>query len=160
MGLAFVNYYKGLFTVGHEGEMGPCLQFIKPVITSSMNEDLGRSFTEEEVNIALQQMAPLKALGLNGLNAYFFQQNWTVMGSEVCRGILEILNFGIMPDSLNMTHIAFIPKIKSLESVNDYHCISLCNVLYKLVSKVLANRLKKILMSAKYRIFGPLTYIC
>jgi hypothetical protein len=103
------------------------------------------SFTEEEVYIALHQMALLKAPGPDGMNAGFFQQNWAIMGLEVCQGILQILNTGIMPDSLNMTHIALIPKIKTPESVNEFHPISLCNVLYKLVSKVLANRLKKIL---------------
>ena len=145
VGLAFVNYFKGLFTAGREVEMGPGLQFIQPVITPEMNADLGMSFKEEEVHIALHQMAPLKALGSDNMNAGFFQQNWAVMGPEVCQGILQILNTGIMPNSLNMTHIAFIPKIKNPESVNEFHPISLCNVMYKLVSKVLANRLKKIL---------------
>jgi ribonuclease HI len=147
VGLAFVNYYKGLFIAGREEEMGPSLQNIQPAVTQGMNEELGLAFTEEEVHAALHQMAPLKAPGPDGLNACFFQQNWTVMQSEVCKGILEILNSGIMPRSLNMTHIALIPKNKNPECVNEFRPISLCNVLYKLVSKVLANRLKKILPS-------------
>jgi hypothetical protein len=77
-----------------------------------------------------------------GLNACFFQKNWALMGKEVCSGILHILNYGQMPHALNLTHIALIPKIKNPESVANFRPISLCNVLYKLVSKVLANRLK------------------
>ena len=50
-----------------------------------------------------------------------------------------------MLDHWNETIIALIPKVQCLERVTDLHPISLCNVVYKLISKVLANRLKKIL---------------
>jgi hypothetical protein len=64
------------------------------------------------------------------------------MGGKVCRVILDILNSGVLPCDLNKTYIALIPKMKAPTSVSDFRPISLCNVLYKLISKVLANRLK------------------
>ena len=59
--------------------------------------------------------------------------------------ILSVLNTGIIPPSINHTYITLIPKVKSSESVSEFRPIFLCNILYKLVSKLLANRLKKIL---------------
>ena len=64
------------------------------------------------------------------------------MGDKVCCTVLEILNSGFMPKNLNKTFIALIPKIKHPSCVTEFQPISLCNVLYKLVSKVLANWLK------------------
>ena len=74
-----------------------------------------------------------------------YQEYWSTLGGDICKTILEVLNSGRMPCSLNTTHIALIPKVKNPSSVVDFRPISLCNVLYKIISKVLANRLKKIL---------------
>lgn len=67
------------------------------------------------------------------------------MGPKVCLIVLSILNGEGMLSSLNFTHIAMIPMVNNPNFVTDFHSISLCNVIYKLVSKVLANRLKLIL---------------
>ena len=61
--------------------------------------------------------------------------------------VLNFLNSGIMLPEINYTHIILIPKIKSPERISDFRPISLCNVIYKIISKVLANRLKLILPS-------------
>ena len=65
----------------------------------------------------------------------------------VSKTVLDFLNLGISPPNFNETHIVLIPKIKEPKRVIDYRPISLCNVTYKIVSKVIANRLKKILPS-------------
>ena len=104
-----------------------------------MNEELLKPFTKEEVDCALHQVAPLKAPGLDGFPAGFFQHHWAIRGEKVDQFVIDILNSGSMPPHLNMTHIALIPKVKSLTCVIDFRPIGLCNVVYKLVSKVLAN---------------------
>ena len=61
--------------------------------------------------------------------------------------VLSWLNSGTLPHPMNHTFINLIPKKKNPILVSEYHPISLCNVLYKIFSKVLANRLKKFLNS-------------
>ena len=69
------------------------------------------------------------------------------MDQEVILSILSWLNSGRLPYPVNHTFITLISKVRSLEYVHQFHPISLCNVLYKIFSKVLANRLKKFLPS-------------
>ena len=59
--------------------------------------------------------------------------------------MLQALNSGIVPESLNSTFISLIPKVKNPKKVSEFRPISLCNVVYKLIAKVVANRLKKLL---------------
>jgi hypothetical protein len=64
------------------------------------------------------------------------------VGEDVCKIVLNVLNSGVMNIGMNFTHIALVPKITNPVKVTDFRPISLCNVIYKLISKVLANRLK------------------
>jgi hypothetical protein len=145
VGEAFVSYFTDLFTMGPVHDSSPCLVHLRSCVSDSMNMELLQDFTTEEVESALFQMAPLKASGLDSLNACFYQTNWPILKDEVCQGVLDIMNNGMMPEGLNMTHVTLIPKLKNPIRVTEFRPISLCNVLYKIISKVLANRLKKIL---------------
>jgi hypothetical protein len=77
--------------------------------------------------------------------AIFYKKHWDVVGPHVVKEVLTVLNGGPIPDSWNDTWVTLIPKIKKPEAMKDLRPISLCNVVYKLISKVLAHRLKGIL---------------
>ena len=64
---------------------------------------------------------------------------------DMIAAILDFLNYGNMILEINYTHIVLIPKVKSPEKILDFRPISLCNVIYKTISKVMTNRLKLIL---------------
>jgi hypothetical protein len=63
----------------------------------------------------------------------------------VCRAISSFISVGFMDEEVNLTYIVLIPKKNNPASINDSQPISLCNVLYKITSKVSANRLKVVL---------------
>ena len=112
-----------------------------------MNQELVAPFGRAEVDIALKHMDPLKSPGPNWMPPLFFQQFWPIIGDEVVEAVLTCLNIGSIPPSINRTFTTLIPKDKIPVRVSEYRPIALCNILYKLISKVLANRLKNILPS-------------
>ena len=69
------------------------------------------------------------------------------MGDVVTKTVLDFLNSGISPFNFNDTHIVLISKCKEPKRIIEYMPISLCNVIYKLASNSIANRLKKFLPS-------------
>ena len=114
-------------------------------VKSEMNNELTRDFTMEEVRTTLQQMHPTKAPNPDDMSAIFYQKYWNIMGLNVANIVLNVLNSNASLAEINRTNIALVPKVKSPSRMKDFHPISLSSVAYKLISKVLANRLKAIL---------------
>ena len=140
-----VDYYKELFSSSQPRELEEVLGGVDWVVTEDMNLQLGAEFTVAKVELALKQMGPLKAPGPDGMAPIFYQSYWHIVGNDITTAVLACLKDGSLLKKINHTHICLIPKVQNPESVKDFRPISLCNVLYKLVAKVLANRLKKIL---------------
>ena len=112
-----------------------------------MNQDLILSFNESEVRLAFKQMYPLKAPGLDGMPPLFFQHFWSISVVVVTKTVLDFLNHGISPPNFNESHIVLIPKVKEPKRIIEYRLISLCNVVYKITSKAIENRITKVLPS-------------
>ena len=77
----------------------------------------------------------------------FFQTYWTNVGMDITQAMLSCLNLSSILKFINHTFITLIPKVNNLENVSNFKPISLCNVIYKIVSKVIANHLKPMLNS-------------
>ena len=90
-------------------------------------------------------MKPIISPGLDGMPPLFYQSFWSLIGEDITSVVLDCLNNCKIPKEINCTDITLIPKVKSLELITDFRPISLCNVVYKIISKVLANRLKDVL---------------
>ena len=93
--------------------------------------------TLEEIKEALWSMQPYKAPRLDGLHAGFFQRFWMIVGSSVRDEVENAFLTKKIPEYLNKTHIVLIPKIQGPETIGNYRPISLCNPIYKVISKVL-----------------------
>jgi hypothetical protein len=86
-----------------------------------------------------------KCPGPNGFNPGFYQHFWDTCGHEVYQAGCQWLANDVFPPHVNSTNITLIPKGDSQTSMKDWRPIVLCNVVYKIVAKVLANRLKQVL---------------
>lgn len=123
------------------------LNAVQPKVSDAMNQMLNLTFQGSEVFVALKQMYPLKSPGPDGMPPLFFQHFWPTIGNTVTKMVLDFLNFGYAPPMFNDIHVVLIPKNKGPKCIFDYRLLSLCNVIFKLASKAIANRLKKILPS-------------
>lgn len=119
---------------------------VSSALTLDQQRSLDRPFSLTDVREAVFDMGPCKVPGPDGFHASFFQRLWHVVGNQV-QACLGVLNGNNSVQSLNSTHIILIPKKKHPVKVSDFRPISLCNVIYKVISKVLANRLKPVLGS-------------
>ncbi|XP_074315315.1 uncharacterized protein LOC141651506 [Silene latifolia] len=142
-----VEFYKKLYT--QDGDYDVNAEISYDLFPELSNEDLRwltRPYTEAEIEGVIHNMGALKAPGPDGFQALFYQKNWEVVRQSVCATtIIKALHGKGFPDNFNNTHIVLIPKVTGPEYITQFRPISLCNVSYKIVSKVLANRIKHVL---------------
>ena len=138
-------YFSNIFTSSETSAVELVNKAITPCITQATNEELTKIPSPAEIRDALFAIHPDKAPGPDGFSSSFFQSNWEVVGSAITREIQSFFVEGTLPHSINSTHIRLILKIKSPKAVSDYRPIALCNVYYKVISKLLSIRLKHVL---------------
>ncbi|WJZ87793.1 hypothetical protein VitviT2T_007145 [Vitis vinifera] len=114
-------------------------------LNSREAENLEVPFSEEEIHFALMEMRGDKAPGPDGFTMAFWQDCWDVVKEEVMELFKEFFEYGSFAKSLNTTFLVLIPKKGGADDLGDFRPISLLGSLYKLLAKVLANRLKKVL---------------
>ena len=139
------DYFLNLFATSSLDSIAEVVQQVDQVVSPLMNEGLLQPFSMEEIHHALFQISPSKSPGPDGMTALFFKKYWNIVGSDISHVVLDFLTSRRMLGCINFTHIALIPKVKAPNCMSEFRPISLCKVLYKIISKVLVNIMKSIL---------------
>jgi hypothetical protein len=139
------EFFKDLYSTDESVDPEGILHLFQEKINAETNEKLCQDFTDDEISNALFQIGPMKSPGPDGFPARFFQRNWGLVKEEVISAVKEFFRTGSLPEGTNDTSIVLIPKSKDAVSLKDYRPISLCNVIYKIISKCMANRLRPVL---------------
>lgn len=108
-------------------------------------QSLIQRVTHEEIKAVLFAMPSNKSPGLDGFNAEFYKATWDIIGYEFVVAIQAFFEKVFLPKGVNSTILALIPKRTDATKMKDYMLISCCNVLYKVISKLIANKVKRIL---------------
>lgn len=138
----FVSYFTKLFT-----EEGSTYHIDVPhdVFQELPRRDwdtISKPFSTIEIDMVIKQLGALKAPGPDGYQALFYQKNWDLIAPSVHKQVMEVLSGKRMPELMNETFIVLIPKTEHPELASQFRPIGLCNVAYKIITKVIVNRLK------------------
>lgn len=151
-------HFDNLFAASGNRDFSSVLSHVDKVITDVDNEYLCSHITDIEIKNVVFQLGGSKAPGPDGFSDLFYQHSWDVVGGQVCDLVKDFFHNGFSLENLNITNLVLIPKVENPESVGNFRPISLCNFSYKVVSKVITNRLKDIMpkiTSENRRAFVP-----
>eukprot|EP00253_Pinus_taeda_P018354 PITA_18354 len=131
--------------VDRQRAIGKITSNIPKLVTEEHNELLMHPIQTQEVDEAMAQLKEGKAPGPDGFTTTFFHVFWDLIKVEVCQVVEESRDLRWLLPSLNSTFITLIPKEDKSITPDKFRPIALCNVLYKVISKVIANKLKPLL---------------
>ncbi|XP_057419026.1 uncharacterized protein LOC130713258 [Lotus japonicus] len=138
--LAFVFFRDSYMDEGG-GESLTCSTSFSPLPAAFLNH-FQAEFDASEIKDAVFSMGPLKAPGPDGFQPIFFHSQWHTVGDSTVDFVMRCFADPSRISQVNETLIVLIPKIDSPERITHYRPISLCNVIYKTITKVITNRLR------------------
>ncbi|KAL0430579.1 UNVERIFIED_CONTAM: hypothetical protein Sradi_0683900 [Sesamum radiatum] len=125
------------------------LRYLRPWARHILSEDEARLLvlpvSPDEVKQAVFDIDETKAPRPDGYSSGFFKAAWPVVGREVTRAIMEFFSTGRILKHVNATLITLIPKVSNPTVVGEFRPISCCNVLYKVITEILVQRMRGIL---------------
>lgn len=146
-----LDYFANMFTSEVGEPDSAILVDVRRSVTQDMNTGLLAPFSYE----ALFQIGDLKAPGPDGLHAVFFKRFWSLLGDTLVSEVLDAVNNCKILDGWNDTTVILIPKVNNPTMVSQFHPISLCNVVYKVISKMLARGILPDIISDHQSAFVP-----
>ncbi|XP_072064306.1 uncharacterized protein [Arachis hypogaea] len=150
--MAANSFFQKLFSTREDIDLDAMGPFPCPSLSTKTCQKLVEPVTSEEVKRAVMTMSSFKAPGPNGFQAIFYKEFWDSLSNDVCRLVKRAFEGEPLNAAIFDTLIVLIPKVEVPSSLREFWPISLCNVIYKIVTKVLVNRFRPFLSE----IIGPL----
>lgn len=122
------------------------LHAMEPKVSSDMNCLLDSCYFVKEIKAGIFQMKPYIAPRLDGMPPFFFQRYWSIVGQDITCAIQSFLSSRKILRQIHYTLVSLILKVKRPKDVTQFRLISICNIFFKIASKVLVNRLKTFLV--------------
>lgn len=135
-------FHKSLFC--SQVQVAPCsmISAAPPPLTNAWCFGLVQPVSKEEVWKALSSMQPFKSPGPDGFQEVFFKNFWHIVGDDVWHLVRDAFESRFFAADYSETLIALIPKVDVPSNFKELRPISLCNVVYKLITKVLVARIR------------------
>jgi hypothetical protein len=143
-----VNHFQGIAQEPNQDRseaIQRIIQHIPKLVTEDQNVGLSKPIAKEEIDQVVQEMPNGKAPGPDGFTVEFFKACWEVVKHDIYGVVEDSRRSTSILKALNATMITLIPKENEARTPDRYRPIALCNVVYKIISKVIANRLKPLL---------------
>ncbi|KAG7576302.1 Ribonuclease H domain [Arabidopsis thaliana x Arabidopsis arenosa] len=147
-----LNYYRKLYSLEDVNMGGECLpQTGFTPLTRDEKVALDKPFGAAEVVEAVKKMGSFKAPGPDGFQPVFYQKSWDIVGTSVIRFVLDFFESGVLPQLTNAALLVLLPKVARPEKITQFRPVSLCNVLFKVITKMMVIRLKSVIS----KLIGP-----
>jgi hypothetical protein len=141
-----VDHFSSLFTqAGSFVDNGLVEEVIPNLITDRINDMLTNIPSMEEIKSAVFSLNNDSAPGPDGFGACFFQTYWDIISQDVINAVLQFFTTGWILPNFNSNTIVLIPKVSNANSLNQYRPIALANFKFKILSKIIADRLASIM---------------
>lgn len=141
----FLDYFQNIFDSSYSYFDNTIYDVVNNMISTHDYNFLNIPFIALEVKEASRNIKADSVPGPDGLTALFYHKYWEVIGPDILDYVLNILNNEGSIKEINHTYISHIPKVKIPIKPEEFRPISLCNVILKIVTKTLSNRIKQIL---------------
>ncbi|KAL5578952.1 hypothetical protein UlMin_011394 [Ulmus minor] len=120
-------------------------QWVNNSISEEQNVRLVAIPDHEEIRRVVFNMGNFKAPGPDGMTSLFYKSYWQTVGGDVIALVQDFFRSNRLLPELNYSNIVLIPKTDKPTSMNHYRPISVCNLVYKVIAKLLADRIKPLL---------------
>ncbi|XP_075098971.1 uncharacterized protein LOC107793393 [Nicotiana tabacum] len=141
------EFFKNQFTQESDTTFFELLNNVPSMVTTYQNSELCRYPTLEEVKKAIFALSGDSTSGPDGFTGLFYQKCWNIVGADIFMMVQDIYGGASLPKSITHTNLVLLPKKPQVQTFSDLRPISLSNFINKVISRVLHDRMEKVLPS-------------